>query len=383
MKNGFQVMDADIHVIEPADLYQRFMDPKWGDRIPRANGPRGATGIYVYTDAEGTIVRTPPSEASQGRMTYLGSKTFEPDPRFVEAQARNYDAQAMVEAFDVEGIDLGVVFRTNPLFADESQEPMYAYAIAAAWNDYAADYASFSPDRIKIAAQIPLHDPEMAAAEARRCIGDLGHVGLCVLPEPINGRAIFHRDFDVLWDAIQETGAPVCIHATSSPNQPAVGNRFIHAHSAGLVGPLSQPLENIMAVASFLYSGILERFPYLRVAFLEGNCAWLPWLLYRLDDRYEGAQGLHYAGPRVHAKLSLKPSEYYARQCFTSMDADEYLGADVINRIGDDTLLFSSDWPHGDAPYPHATETLLSLEGIGEASKRKMMWDNPRRLYGM
>ena len=385
MKNGYPVMDADIHVMEPADLYQKFMDPKWGDRIPRGSGERVSTGMYVYTDAGGTMVRTPPPEASTGRMTYLGARSYEPDPRFADAQARDYDPSCMVEAFDVEGIDLGVIFRTNPLFADESQEPEYAFAIARAWNDYAADYASYAPDRIKVAGQVPLHDPEMAAAEARRCVGDLGHVGLCVLPEPINGRAIFHQDFDVLWDTIQETGAPVCFHATSSPNQPAVGNRFIHPHGGGLEGTMAQPIENQLAVASIIYTGVLERFPGLRVAFLEGNCAWLPWLLYRLDERYGlvKSAGARYAGPRVHATLSLKPSEYFARQGFISMDADEYLGADVIDRLGDDLLLFSSDWPHGDAPFPHATEKVLAMEGVSDASKRKILWDNPRRLYGM
>ena len=177
----------------------------------------------------------------------------------------------------------------------------------------------------------------------------------------------------------------VCFHATSSPNQPTVGNRFIHPHAGGLEGTLAQPIENQLAVASIIYTGVLKRFPDLRVAFLEGNCAWLPWLLYRLNERYAlvKAAGARYAGPRVHATLDLMPSEYFARQCFISMDADEYLGADVIARLGDDLLLFSSDWPHGDAPYPRATEKVLAMEGVTDVSKRKIMWDNPRRLYGM
>jgi len=85
VKNGYPVMDADIHVMEPADLYQKFMDPKWGDRIPRGSGERVSTGMYVYTTAGGTMVRTPPPEASTGRMTYLGARSYEPDPRFADA----------------------------------------------------------------------------------------------------------------------------------------------------------------------------------------------------------------------------------------------------------------------------------------------------------
>ena len=66
MKNGHPVMDADIHVMEPADLYQKFMDPKWGDRIPRGSGERVSTGMYVYTTAEGEMVRTPPPDGHPG-----------------------------------------------------------------------------------------------------------------------------------------------------------------------------------------------------------------------------------------------------------------------------------------------------------------------------
>ena len=113
------------------------------------------------------------------------------------------------------------------------------------------------------------------------------------------------------------------------------------------------------------------------MAFLEGNCAWLPWLLYRLDERAK----LH--GPLADVPLSKKPSDYFFQQCFISVDPDEYLVTDVIKRIGDETILISTDYPHIDAHFPHALDEFFEIDDISDASRRKILWDNCARLYGM
>jgi predicted TIM-barrel fold metal-dependent hydrolase len=140
---------------------------------------------------------------------------------------------------------------------------------------------------------------------------------------------------------------------------------------------LRNPVELIQAVASFCAGGVLEKFTKLRVAFLEGNCAWLPWLLYRLDERAE----LH--GPLADVPLSRKPSDYFLQQCFISVDPDEYLVTDVVRRIGDDNVVISTDYPHIDAHFPHALDEFLELDGLGKISKQKILWDNCVRLYNV
>ena len=122
--------------------------------------------------------------------------------------------------------------------------------------------------------------------------------------------------------------------------------------------------------------GVVERFPELRVAFLEGNCGWLPWWLDRLDDQWR-----KYGGGEK-AKLSALPSAYFRRQCFIATDVDEALLSVVIDRIGDEGIVMSVDYPHADGPYPNGVDTFLALEGVGTESKRKILWDNCARLYG-
>ncbi len=380
MKNGFRVLDSDIHTMEPAGLYLKHMDGRWGDRIPRAQGPRPETGIYTYVTAAGKPVRTPPPEMRGRRPAYRG---ISDDPRvvplqFQEACARDFVPPSMLQAMETEGVDIAVMFRTYPLISDETLEPEYAIALAQAWNNWAAEYASADRQRLKVAAILPLHDPQLAAREARRAVSTLGAAALCIQPEPINGKVVHDPAFDPIWAEAQDLDVPVCIHPTGAPNQPSVGNRFLPYTPPALWGAMTQPLENQLALASFCSGGILERFPRLRVAFLEGNCSWLPWLLYRLDDRRKGKGRYETA-----IKLSLMPSEYFRRQCFCSMDVDEEPAAEVVRQLGDDCLLFSTDWPHSDAAYPHATETFLALEGLTGMSRRKILWDNAARLYNL
>jgi uncharacterized protein len=128
-------------------------------------------------------------------------------------------------------------------------------------------------------------------------------------------------------------------------------------------------------LGSFLGGGILERHPKLKVAFLEANCSWLPWLLWRLDEGYERE------GDIFMPELTMAPSEYFKRQCFISIEPDEAPARHTIEELGCDHLVFSTDYPHGDSKYPHAVESFLKLS-LSDDDKRKILWDNCARFYG-
>lgn len=383
MKQGFQILDADLHVIEPYDLYLKYMDPKWGDRIPRAE-PRTlqAGDIYDFRTADGSPVRkpwreAPPKDALTPSSLRMEHRKAQIAPYYEEAVTRQFDPVSQLKAMDREGVDVAVLFRTFPLHADESQEPEYANALCQAWNNWITDFCKENPRRLKAAGLITLHDVNLAIAESRRLVKELGHVGLCMIPQPVNGRHVQDEYFDPLWTAIAELGVPVCFHPTAGNNQPCAENVFLGHKPKLLVSAFAQPLGNLMGMAEFIVGGILERHPRLKVGFLEGNCGWLPWLLYRLDEYWE------IQGEDEEVPLSLKPSEYFHRQCFIHIDVDEYVGMDVIRRLGADNFFFSTDYPHFDSRFPHATEKFLALEGIDAQSKRKILWDNPARMYNL
>jgi len=131
-----------------------------------------------------------------------------------------------------------------------------------------------------------------------------------------------------------------------------------------------------MAFASLLEGGVLERHPRLRVGFLEAGCGWVPYWLWRLDERWENV------AHEVAETVTMRPSDYFRRQCWVSLEADEpYLG-ELIDFVGADRVVFASDYPHPDH-MPDLTDTLVALEDrLTSATLGRILDDNARALYG-
>ena len=155
------------------------------------------------------------------------------------------------------------------------------------------------------------------------------------------------------------------------------GRRFVgHANFQPIAHAIRNPVELMGAIASVTTGGILERHPRLRCAFLEGTAGWLSWWLWRLDDQWEKF------GPGCEHQLSMPPSEYFKRQAYVSVDCDEAAVKYTIDALGSRNIVFSTDFPHSDARYPHSVDTFLELP-ISDADKQQILWDNCAALYGM
>lgn len=368
-RNGFAVVDSDMHVYDPPDLYMNYMDPKWGERIPRAD-PRQGHGRIQFRLGDGTSLR-PRSQ----RIETVEKKV---EDRYVESAACGYDPASQLRAMDREGIDVAILFRTSPLYANDNFEPEYALALCQAWNNWIADYCKEDPARMRPSSLIPMHDVDLAVKEARRTVQELGTAGFSIGPETVNGRLIHDTYYDPLWATVQDLDVPVCFHPPAGPGSVQASQIFFgHPNDRILANAFRNPVEQMFAVGSICGGGVLEKFPKLRVAFLEGNCSWLPWVLYRLDERFELAADL------ADVPLKLKPSEYFQRQCCIAMDIDEERVVDVIRILGDDALVISTDYPHIDSKWPHAVDTFLSLQGIDASSQRKILGANCARLYNI
>jgi predicted TIM-barrel fold metal-dependent hydrolase len=368
MKNGFRVLDSDLHVIEPRDLYERYLDPAYAARAPR---PQDQNLAYVSRwSVDGY---TFPRPIGKGRPdAEARAKVLLQD-----YAAAGFDSTSQQRAMDVEGLDVAVHFRTLPVVCVDAFEPEFAIALCRAWNDWMADFCRPAPDRMKAAALLTLHDGALAAQELRRAVTQLGFIAAQMMPNPVNGRNLHDPSLDPLWAEAERLGVPICFHpAPNNYSDTHFVNRFLANPSATISGGLNNPVELMAAIGCMTVGGVLERFPRLRVAFLEGNCSWLPWLLWRLDEYWAMAKS------GEQAKLQAPPSEYFKRQCFISVDVDEDQVEWVIQKLGDDTLVFSTDYPHSDSHFPEATNLFLKLP-MSEASKRKILWDNTARLYGL
>jgi predicted TIM-barrel fold metal-dependent hydrolase len=219
---------------------------------------------------------------------------------------------------------------------------------------------------------IPPQDIEGAVAEARRAVNELGSKTVFVRPNPVAGRNWHDPYYDPLWDEIQRLGVPLSFHEGGRVNLPQPGDNF-DTHM--LYHTCTHPMGMMLAVVDIVGGGVLERFPDLTVAFLEGNCSWAPWLLWRLDEHYEMSASYD------HPDLKMEPSDYFRRQCYLSVECDEE-PAEIVSRYGlEDNVVFSTDYPHADSKYPQSVDRFLEMP-LSDDVRRKFLWDNCARLYG-
>ena len=377
--------DSDMHVLEPPDLWQRYIAPEF-----RHAAPVGMTelrrDLRVKVKSQVLLKAGPVRPLKERGGSGIG---WRPDQEeaYASAEARGWDAVAQLEAMDREGMDLAVLFPSRGLFVlalestevsdADGLEPEFATAIARAYNDWLHDFASAAPTRLFGCAMVAPHDVAAAVDEVRRTVGEYGFKAVYLAPGSAVRKPWHHRRFDPLWSVCQELGVPVCFHGGGRTGlRPDYSLGDVFGDRLMLWHTFNQPLGVMACAVSLIGAGVLERFPELRVGLLEGNCSWAPWLLHRLDEHHE------WVGWYEARDLTRKPSEYFRRQCFVSVDADEETAKQYVEWFGDENLVFSTDFPHGDSMYPHAMAGFRKLP-LSEASQRKILGPNWSRLDGV
>jgi predicted TIM-barrel fold metal-dependent hydrolase len=328
--------------------------------------------------------------ARAGKMRYAEVRpgAFAPAPRIPDMAA--------------EGITQAVLYPTMLLGLPGLEDAAFAEAQATAYNGWIAEYCSYEPTRLFAAAVVPTQDAERAVRTIRQA-KELGLVAAFMRPNPaLDGRKLNDPAYDPLWAVCQDLEMPIGLHPFLSPDMPgacrALGYAALRAPGVRYAPTdgnpadpirnlanvffsqaLSNPFDVMECVALFCAGGILERFPKLRVLFLEANGGWIvPWLE-RLDHHYEI---FRWDVPW----LGMKPSEYFRRQCWISFDPDESTLAFTANHplVGADRIIWASDYPHPDAKFPGVVHELdEATESLTAAQRAAIFGNNARAVYGL
>jgi predicted TIM-barrel fold metal-dependent hydrolase len=284
------------------------------------------------------------------------------------------DPKARLVDMNSEGIDVAVLFGGGLAGSIPALEDAgLAVALARSRNSWVAEYCSENPARLKGVAVLPQQDIAAAVAELNRAVTEIGFVGVALLPN-LRGRHMGDPYFFPIYQEAERLNVPICVHMfLGRYGSEATGtlrfDRFFYSHLFG------HPFEQMIALAVVLGEGLLDRFPKLRFVFLEAGCGWLPYWLERLDEHQE------VLGVQLPA-LKEKPSKLLQReQLFFSCEADERELAHVVEVIGDDYIVFASDYSHFDSRYPGASKPILEHPTLSDLSKRKILSENARRLY--
>ena len=359
MLKGYSIIDADSHVIEPSSMWAEYLEPEFKQFAPSPEMRIKGEDIVKKVSKQ---VR---DEANKQMMQAHPNAYFQ-----------RYNVESHVQEMVLMGVDIAFLYPTYGLWlwAIDTMQPEVAGAFTRAYNNWLKDFCSYDRDILKGVGAINLHAPEEMVGELHRIV-DFGWKAVFLRPNPVKGRLLSDSVYEPFWTECEQLGIAVGIHEGTHSRLPTTGTKRFNTRFA--THACSHPMEQMMALLALIEGGVLERHPLLQVAFLESGCGWLPYWLWRLDEEYEN---LYW---EVKDNVRIKPSEYFRRQCFISIEPSEPYLTQVIEYIGTDNLIFGSDYPHMDHK-PDIFEQLVELEEhLSRETVQKIVWDNPRRFYGL
>jgi predicted TIM-barrel fold metal-dependent hydrolase len=375
-------VDADGHVLEPPDLWDRYLEAPYRDRpLGVRKDADGLEYLEIAGKPSKMVRRNLP--AGLGAMDLIGGipRPAERAPTGLlyldNAGLGAWDAKERLERLERENLDLALLYPTlGVLWEAECEDLELAQAYTRAYNRWIVDFCAGSEGRLVPIAHISLGIPELAEREVTRAARD-GAKGLFIAPFVMTRKAPGHPDHHGVFRLAAELGLPVAIHPGFEPFWAAPGRfgRMTDASLAFLIN-VTAPDAVRHAFTSLFQFAVFEKFPRLKVVVLESGAGWIGYWLERMDAVYASPLGRAVA-------LAEKPSFYFQRQCWISCDPDERSLAALIPLVGERRFFWASDFPHPDhAPvYLRELEELVAL--LPESARHPLLGDNVREAYGL
>jgi len=363
------VIDADAHINEPVvrlDAPDNELAP-WRVLAERHPGwqQAGKSGGRTVSLIEGKLF---PTQEGPGRGVPIESAMH---PLAADG-ALHLDAR--IRDLDKEGIDVQVLYGGLSIGATTFEDRAFALDFCRAYNDWLVGVCARRPDRLRAVAIVPLQHPDIAVAELGRAAG-LGVVAV-MIPPVVGTRNLDDPALQAFFEAAAGLGVAVGVHSAPGMNLPLPGAERFDNYAQ--VHTLSFPVDQMVALTALAMGGVLDRFPGLRVAFLESGVGWVPYFVHRMHEHREKR------GDMVPAMTS-DPRDYIERgQCFFAFECEDRLLEPYVEHLGADSLVFSSDYPHWDCDYPGTVETArANAAALGDDVLVRILGTNAARLYGL
>jgi predicted TIM-barrel fold metal-dependent hydrolase len=373
MARQYNCVDADGHILEPLDLWQKYIDPSFRDRAPRIiMGNNGKEQLIVDEHRVGD------GNLGIGRIGAVGARqgVVEADTMaYKDGKPGGFDPHARIPDMDADGIDAAFLYPSLGLFSGAIHDPELAAATCRGYNRWLADYCSPYPDRLFGVAMLPMQNVEMAIQEMTFARKELGMKGGFLRPNPYNDRLIHDPVYEPFWSAAEDLDFSIGFHEGASAGMPQVGiDRFA---TRGARHIITHTMEMMLACLSMIWGGVCERHPKLRVGFLESGGGWIaPWLD-RMDRHFDD-QGFNDSG------LKHRPSEIFQRQCWISFEPVEGSLKVLADYIGPHKIMWATDYPHPDGFFPGAPQMILDrLKGVSPETRHQVMAGGAMGFYGL
>ncbi|HSK30571.1 MAG TPA: amidohydrolase family protein [Candidatus Limnocylindria bacterium] len=363
------IIDSDGHFFETEEIFDKHMEPKLRNYRPR-----------LLTDEEGHNFWVVDGQTSYKRPTIKGAgapgTAAPPGKALQSARRASPGSQTLtnlkdrLDDLDKEGIDVQFLYPSFLLHVNAWPDGILAMGVCRAYNTWLAETCNKVPDRLKAVGVVSLQDADGAAKELDR-LRDLG-VGAVMINGTAGAKRLDHPEHDAFFAAADRLRMPIAVHF--SLQFPVVDRLFEH-HFPNRV--LAGIMPIMAGLTSVLCSGLLDRYPNLKFAFLEGGISWVPAHVERMDD--------HFDNPRYGARdlISHPPSDYLkSGRIFFGCEGNESFLGRVIEELGEHLFMFSSDYPHADRTEGTA-QLLQRRDDIPASVRKKLLENNARRFYSL
>ena len=356
------VVDVDCHHYETdnfAEILDYITDPVLRQTAINTHAYKGPSAVLMdqpgYQDVGGRVMR------------YLERKG-----EVIPADGRPREVAQTLRWMDALSVDYACLFPTPMLFLGLHPQAEVEAGMARAYNSWITARILPSNTRLRSMLYLPFNDPDATYDMVREFGGKPGVIGFMVVSTRY--KPVYDNAYMKTYALLEEMGLPLSFHASYHWNDQLVSltNRFITAHAVGFT------FFNAVHCANWVVNGLPERFPKLKVIWIESGLAWVPWLMQRLDNDYR---------MRTSECPSLKklPSDYMRDMFYTSQPMEMVNNREALEltfkMINADTqLLYSSDYPHWDMDLP---STIWDLPFLDERARRNILGLNAKRVFNL
>ena len=393
----YEMISADCHIDLcwlPPDLFVKNTSAAWKDRMPYVtDGPKGPW----WTTKSGANLGLACGMGSAGRE-YVPGRIYRSDRMAATGLyddgkrgiRRLTDPELRIIDQDRDGVQgevlYGILGATGRL-----NDPEAAVEVMRIYNEWLADFCASHRDRFAGLASIPNQPLEATVAEIKR-VAKRGVLPGLDIANSADLRPLWDPYWTPVWEAINETGLPLHFHTVggytpdhirkiiligSDPTRaPAdmseADKKTSRSAFAANITQFQINMANILT--SMIFSGVLERYPRIKVVLGESGIGWIPYILSRMDAEWEDQF--------KDLDLTMAPSDYWRRQCWATYQTDP-IGVKLIDDLGADRIMWGSDFPHPDGIWPDSREYVdKELGHLPADTRRKVVCENAARLYG-
>jgi len=387
------LVDVDAHVVEPPELWSSRLPARFRDAGPRiVHAPAGAVqlvdGKYVETPGtDGPDVAWWFYEDTRNQIKrYIAAAGYPADEvtnegvSYADMRPGCWIPSERVADMELNGVQAQMCFPNYIRFCGQvflwGKDRELAKLCVEAYNDWMVEeWCGDSGGRLIPLCLVPLWDVELAVAEVRRnAARGVRAVAFSELPAYLGLPSLHSRYWDPFFAVCADNGTVVSMHIGSGTKTPQTSS-----DAPGAVGATIIFGNSVASMTDFLFSGVLHRFPSLKLLYAEAQIGWIPYLLERVDDVWE----THRGWAKGQENCPEPPSTYYRRQIMSCFFKDQ-VGVELLDKVGLDNVLFETDYPHQDGTWPHSREAAAMQFGhLDQPAINQIARGNAIKLLGL